>query len=37
MKTPEWLKFLFGDDMDVKEIVMAVAAVLIIVSFLNGL
>ena len=36
MKTPEKLVWLFGEDITVKEAVLAVAAVMIIVGFLGS-
>ena len=36
MKTPEKLKWLFGDSIDVKEAVVVVAAVIIILGVISG-
>jgi len=36
VKTPEKLKWLFGDSIDVKEAVVVVAAVIIILGVISG-
>ena len=36
MKTPDKLKWLFGDSIDVKEAVVVVAAVIIILGVISG-